>query len=451
MNETLIGICMILFVILMLINMFFYMFLTLVREISASDIDKHGETLKERLLKRLKYVEEHKTGCENRALVAIFVLTFLGGGLFLTATHRLYFKWAVIWIESQINVLKLSTELTAVFVSFLFILLLVIFFIVFLAIFVLVPRRLSKRMSFQATAHFISFVMTISAVLRPITYITNKLAKGILFLLGIKKQQEENDVTEEEIISMVNEGQEQGVLEASEAEMIHNIFEYGEKEARDIMTNRNHIKAIDADMPLKEAIDFMIHENNSRFPVYEENLDHIIGIVNLKDIIRFSAVSKKANGALKNYPGIIRKAVFVPETKNIDDLFKEMQSKKLQMVIVSDEYGQTSGLVAMEDILEEIVGNILDEYDEEEDYIEERAANIYEIDGLTPLDEVEEELGISFDCDDFDTLNGFMTSKLEHIPAKNEKFKLDFKGYFFEILEVENRIIKTVLVTKHKK
>ena len=127
-----------------------------------------------------------------------------------------------------------------------------------------------------------------------------------------------------------------------------------------------------------------------------------------------------------------------------------MQSQKLQMVIVLDEYGQTSGLVAMEDILEEIVGNILDEYDVEEEYIEERSDNVYEIDGLTPLSEVEDELGIEFDTEEFDTLNGFMISKLEHIPGENEIFVLDYKGYVFEILEVENRIIKTVLVTKSK-
>ena len=451
MNHTLIGIYLLLFLIFMLINMFFYMFLTLLNEINANDIEKHKDKIKDTHTKRLRYVEEHKTSCENRALIAIYVLTFLGGGLFLNATYSFYCEYATALIGQYFNSIMFSETFSVIMLAILYILMVFLFFVVLLAFFVLIPRRLAKRMQFEGVARFVSFVIIISAFLRPITYITNKLAKGILFMIGIKKHPEDNDVTEEEIISMVNEGHEQGVLEASEAEMIHNIIEYADKEAQDIMTKRNQIIAIDANMPLSEAIDFMIHQNNSRFPIYEENLDHIIGIVNLKDAIRFSAVSKKARGLLKNYPGIIRKAVFIPETKNIDDLFKEMQSQKLQMVIVLDEYGQTSGLIAMEDILEEIVGNILDEYDVEEEYIEERSDNVYEIDGLTPLDEVEEALGIIFDTEEFDTLNGFMISKLEHIPSEDEIFVLDYKGYVFEILEVENRIIKTVLVTKSKK
>lgn len=450
MNHTLIGIYLLLFLSLMLINMFFYMFLTLLHEINANDIEKNESKLKETILKRLRYVEEHKNSCENRALIAVYVLTFIGGGLFINTTYSLYCEYVIRFIEHVIRPDVISESISAVLFSLLYIFLLCLFFVLLLAFFVLIPRRLAKRMQFEGMAHFISFVMVISSFLRPITHITDKLAKGILFLFGIKKHPEENDVTEEEIISMVNEGHEQGVLEASEAEMIHNIFEFADKEVQDIMTKRNQMVAIDANMSFPEAIEFMIHEKNSRFPIYEENLDHIIGIVNLKDAIRFSAVSKKARGMLKNYPGIIRKAVFVPETKNIDDLFKEMQSQKLQMVIVLDEYGQTSGLVALEDILEEIVGNILDEYDVEEEYIEERSDNVYEIDGLTPLADVEEELGIVFDTEEFDTLNGFMISKLEHIPAEDEIFVLDYKGYLFEILEVENRIIKTVLVTKSK-
>lgn len=451
MSYTIIGIYLLLFLLLMLINMFFYMFLTLLHELNANDIEKNEEKIKAKYIQRLRYVEEHKTSCENRALIAIYVLTFLGGGLFLEATYSLYVEYIVLFFDKMFQNVIFPETIMLVLISLIYIFVLCIFFILLLAFFVLIPRRLAKRMQFNGVATFISFVMAISGLLRPITYITNKLAKAILYILGVRKHPEENDVTEEEIISMVNEGHEQGLLEASEAEMIHNIFEYAEKEVQDIMTKRKQIIAIDANMPFSDAIDFMIHENNSRFPIYEENLDHIIGIVNLKDAIRFWAVSKKARGLVKNYPGIIRKAVFVPETKNIDDLFKEMQSQKLQMVIVLDEYGQTSGLVAMEDILEEIVGNILDEYDVEEEYIEERSHNVYEIDGLTPLVEVEEELGIVFDTEEFDTLNGFMISKLEHIPAEDEIFVLDYKGYVFEILEVENRIIKTVLVTKNKK
>ena len=259
------------------------------------------------------------------------------------------------------------------------------------------------------------------------------------------------DVTEEEIISMVNEGHEQGVLLATEAEMITNIFEFGDKEAHDIMTHRNHIVAVEGDMPLKEAMAFMLDANNSRFPVYDENIDHIIGILHLRDAMRFHASKEDSNLPVKEMEGLLREAVFIPETKNIDALFQMMQSSKTQMVIVVDEYGQTSGLIAMEDILEEIVGNILDEYDEDEEYIEATDnADEYIIEGKTPLEELEERFDISFEEEEFETLNGFLISKLDKIPEEDEDFDIDVDGYNFKILSVENKMIQSVLVTKIK-
>ena len=195
-------------------------------------------------------------------------------------------------------------------------------------------------------------------------------------MLELEEELEEEKV-EEEIISMVNEGHEQGVLEASEAEMITNIFEFGEKEASDIMTHRNNIVAIDSEMPFKDALSLMLQESNSRYPVYEENLDHIVGVLYLKDAMRIHTSDESLNRAVGKVAGLMREAVFVPETKNIDDLFRSMQSEKNQMVIVMDEYGQTSGLVTMEDILEEIVGNIMDEYDADENHIEKKGDNEY--------------------------------------------------------------------------
>ena len=166
---------------------------------------------------------------------------------------------------------------------------------------------------------------------------------------------------EEDILTMVSEGQEQGTIEDDEAEMISNIFALNDKEAGDIMTHRSQITAISAEMTLKEALDFMLDGTNSRFPVYEENIDHIIGILFLKDAFRMNRIAANRKMAVKDIPDLLRKAVFVTEKKKIDTLFREMQQKKVQMAIVIDEYGQSAGLVTMEDILEEIVGNILDE------------------------------------------------------------------------------------------
>ena len=253
---------------------------------------------------------------------------------------------------------------------------------------------------------------------------------------------------ENEIISMVNEGHEQGYIEASEAEMITNIFEFGDKKAQDIMTHRSNIVAIDASLTLEDAITFMLSENNSRYPVYEENIDHIIGILHLKDALRVRY--QKGNGVrpVGEIEGLLREAKFIPETRKLDTLFHTMQSTKLQMVIVIDEYGQTSGLIAMEDILEEIVGNIMDEYDEEEGHIEEKGKNKYIIEGITPLDELEKRFLISFHEEDFETINGFLISKMEKIPDKKDRFEITVDGYNFKVVSVENKMIQRILVTK---
>ena len=255
---------------------------------------------------------------------------------------------------------------------------------------------------------------------------------------------------ENEIISMVNEGHEQGVLETSEAEMINNIFDFDDKEVGEIMTTRSNIVAIDKNTNLCYAINFMLSNNNSRYPVYEENLDHVIGILYLKDAMRLHSKDESFDKPIGEIKNLIRKAMVVLETTNIDDLFKSMQSKKTQMAIVVDEYGQTAGLVSMEDILEEIVGNIMDEYDVDEKHIRGRGADSYIIDGLTPLSEVEETLGIKFDTEDFETLNGFMISRLDRLPDKKEEFTTNYCGYDFSILKVENRMVTKVSVKKAK-
>ena len=258
----------------------------------------------------------------------------------------------------------------------------------------------------------------------------------------------DGSAAEEEIISMINEGHEQGLIQASEARMITNIFEFDDKQARDIMTHRSNIVAIDGKVTLDEAIGFMLKQRNSRYPVYQENIDHILGILHLKDALRMQYKNQNRGEAIENIPDLLREAKFIPETRKIDALFRTMQSTKLQMVIVVDEYGQTSGLIAMEDILEEIVGNILDEYDEEEEHIAQTSQDEYIIEGLTPLKELEERFGISFQEEEFETLNGFLIARMDRIPSKQDEFNIDVEGYNFKVISIENNRIQRVLVTK---
>ena len=313
---------------------------------------------------------------------------------------------------------------------------------------VLVPKKIATKYPKQWAFAFIRPIRTLLVVWRPVTKLFDLLANLIVRLLGINPHALTADVTEEEILSMVNEGHEQGVLQESEAQMITNIFEFTDKDAKDIMTHRSSIVGIEANTTLRDAVDFMLSEKNSRYPVYIDNIDHIIGIIHLKDACRVLEGGKNDNRPIKQIKDLIREARFIPETRNIDTLFRSMQSLKTHMVIVIDEYGQTTGLVAMEDILEEIVGNILDEYDEDETYIQEKGEDRYEIDGLTQLSDLSEKLDIDFSGEEFETLNGLLVAHMGHIPQEGDTFDMDYGGYNFKVMSVENKVIKTVLVTK---
>ncbi|MBR4754624.1 MAG: HlyC/CorC family transporter [Lachnospiraceae bacterium] len=262
-------------------------------------------------------------------------------------------------------------------------------------------------------------------------------------------EDDDDDVTEDEIISMVNESHEQGNILASEAEMIHNIFELGEKDARDIMNHRTNICAVDGDTTLEEAFDFMLNQSYSRFPVYEKNIDNIKGIIHIKDAMIYYRNRENRSVPVKDLKGLVRDVSFIPETRDINLLFKKMQSTKQHMVIVVDEYGQTAGIVAMEDILEEIVGNIEDEYDNEPDLIVKKNDGSFVMSGMTPLEDVYEALGLEMEDDpDYDTLNGLLVAALDRIPESNENPVITLKGYDFKVKSIENKIIKEVEITK---
>lgn len=263
-----------------------------------------------------------------------------------------------------------------------------------------------------------------------------------------KKNIAEDDIIEEEIISMVKEGQKEGVLLESEAEMIHNIFEYGEKEAKDIMTHRNNIVAIDGNMSFYDMVAYVDDTGKSRFPVYLDDIDNIIGVLHIKDAFLYCQKNEIFRTSVKDIPELIREVDFITETLKINNLFKKMRLAKNHMCIVIDEYGQTAGLVAMEDILEEIVGDIEDEHDEEEQTYSVDSDGSYTFDGLTELQDVLEVISLPVDEDEFETLNGYIISLLEKVPSDTEHDIIEKHGFRFEILNVENRIIREVRITK---
>lgn len=320
---------------------------------------------------------------------------------------------------------------------------------VFLSLGVLLPKKLARRQPKGWAKVLSPFIRVLMAVLKPFTKLIELTVHGIMYLCGIRDFDDDTDVTEEEIRSMVSEGQEQGVLQDSEANMITNIFEFSDKEVRDIMTHRNDICGIDGTMNLEDAISFMLQGNNSRFPVFLDNIDHIIGIVHIRDAVQKDSEPDNEKKEIRQIRGLMRQPMYVPETRNIESLFHSMQSTKTQIAIVIDEYGQTAGLVSMEDILEEIVGNIMDEYDEDESFITPSGKpGEFVALGRTPIETVEKRFGIDLHEDEFETLNGLLISKMDRIPEEDEKFDVTIDGYNFSIISVQNHMITSVAVKK---
>ncbi len=435
----------ILFLMLILIDVFFYGFSMAVTNLNEKEIEKRAEEDKDKKSKRLLKIIKNPSGYMDTMQLVVNLNNVVMGAFYLG-----------IWLRTVIQALNVLTQKigplaqlpTVVIVAAATVIVLLVFLYILLTFGVLLPQKIAARIPEKWAYACITPVTVVMGLLRPLTGLVTATAKGILFVFGVRENKNENDVTEEEIIDMVIEGHEQGIIQASEAEMISNIFEFGDKEAQDIMTHRNNIDAIDGSIMLQDAITYMLEGANSRYPVYEENIDHIVGILHLKDAMRFHREDEKLNSPVVQLTELLREPYFVPQTKNIDELFREMQQKKLQMVVVVDEYGQTDGLVAMEDILEEIVGNIQDEYDEDKEYIEERGEDEYVIEGTTPLEELEDRFGIRFDSEEFETLNGYLISKMDKIPEPDEEFDVDCAGYNFKILSVENKVISSVLVTK---
>ena len=282
---------------------------------------------------------------------------------------------------------------------------------------------------------------------------TTDKPEGLLrrMLHGITGRQDE-EVTEKEIISMVDEAHEKGVLQKDEAEMIQNIFDFDDQEVGSVMTHRRSIDAFAIDDLLKDVVDKMMEQENSRYPVYGEDLDDIRGLIHYKDALKFFIQNPWAKfKSLSELPGLIRDATFVLETRNIGQLFRTMQSRQVHMAIVVDEYGQTAGLITMEDIIEEIVGDIFDEYDESKDVFRPQVDNSIIIDGMANITDVEEKLEISFGDVEMETLSGYLTEMLGHIPSHDDiNRQISANGYKFTILSLGNRTIGRVKAEKLK-
>lgn len=262
---------------------------------------------------------------------------------------------------------------------------------------------------------------------------------------GLKRFfKKENSTTEEEIKQLVDD--DNGELEMSQREMINKVFEFDDTTAGDIMTHRTDIIAVEDDKNIMDVVKAAIDEGFSRIPIFHEDLDNILGIIYVKDLLKFVGCEISKDEDIKAY---IREPLYVPETIPCGRLFEKMTDTRIQLAIVVDEYGGTAGLVTIEDIIEELVGDIEDEYDEEDESIQKLDENTYIFEGVTDIEDVENALGISFPEGDYDTLAGFVISRLGFVPTQNDvDAVVDYSGVVFTVLEVEDRRIEKIKASK---
>ncbi|MBE6803783.1 MAG: HlyC/CorC family transporter [Ruminococcaceae bacterium] len=307
----------------------------------------------------------------------------------------------------------------------------------------LVPKKIAmnkpEKMAFMA-APILTFV---AKVTKPIVKFLALSTNGVLRVIGIDPHADEEVVTEEEIRMMVDVGGEKGVIEDTQIEMINNIFEFDDIDVADIMTHRTDMVCVDEEEPLAEAVKLSIENGFSRIPVFKEDPDNIVGIVYIKDFLKYVGTNLPKTKTVKD---MMRPAYYVPETKRCGELFTEMTEKRVQMAIVVDEYGGTAGIVTLEDLLESIVGNIQDEYDQEDEEISIINETTFEVEGITDIEEVEEHTGKKFPEGDYDTIGGYIISVLGFLPEDGQMNEVQFENVKFTVLNVEERRIGKVKV-----
>ena len=307
----------------------------------------------------------------------------------------------------------------------------------------LAPKKIAMSRPEKISFRVVGILLAVQKLTIPFVKVLSVSTNAVVRLFGIDPHADQESVTEEEIRMMVDVGEEKGVIEDVQKEMINNIFEFDDLDAGDIMTHRTDMVAIDADDPLEDVVRLSVEEGRSRIPVYEEDPDNIIGVIYIKDLLPFVGHQLPKETTLRS---IMREAYYIPETKKCGDLFTEMTETRTQIAIVVDEYGGTAGLVTIEDLLESIVGNIQDEYDDEEEEISKINENTFTIDGTTFIDEVDELVGTHIPEGDYDTLAGFLISRLGYLPKDGELTEVDYENLHFTVLNVEDRRIGKVKV-----
>lgn len=303
----------------------------------------------------------------------------------------------------------------------------------------LVPKRIAMQKPMQIARITTSVISGLAVIMRPVIWFLSVSVTGVLRLLGMKNQAKAELVTEEDIRMMLDESEEEGLIESSEGEMIDNIFEFNNIQIYDVMTHRVDVESINVEDNRDKITELIRSTGFSRFPVYEDDQDNIIGILYVKDFFLNQDMPLRE---------LLKEPLFVPDSMICDDLFRKMQQEHTHFAIVTDEYGSFLGIITMEDLLEEIVGNIYDEYDEKEDYIIPNPDGSWTISGRAELKDVEKALDIELpEREEFNTLSGLILNETEEIPKEGDQFEVKVDGLRIQVLRVVDRRIEETRVS----
>lgn len=403
------------------------------REIQE-DADADGKKAKK--AKRVLKLIENPTRFLSTIQIGITMFGFINGVIAADAFSNL--------ISDQIaNWTGFDTLIIIPVVTFIITLILTYFQVIFGE---LVPKRIAMKAPERVSYIFIGFLSVIAVIMKPFVVLLTSSANLIIRLFGINPQDDDDTLSEEELILELNASESKGFIDSSENEMIQNIFEFDSTTVEEVMTHRTEVSAINVNSTRDELVKFVTNEKYTRFPVYEETLDKIVGTLHVKDLLKYLSDHEDKNEF--DIQEILRDPLFVPQSKNTRALFREMKLTKTHIAIVIDEYGGTAGIITFEDLIEEILGNISDEYDEDEEEIQAISEDRYEIDGLIDLDDVEDLIHAGLPIEDYDTLSGFLLGQLGRFPEADESIVVVYGHYRFEVLSYEDKIIERVLVTR---
>lgn len=305
----------------------------------------------------------------------------------------------------------------------------------------LVPKRIALQKAEAFSLFVVQPIYIISKILSPFIKLLSLSTNGFLHLIGMKTENLEEAVSEEEIKKMLETGSENGVFNEIEKEMINSIFSFDDKTAKDVMVPRREVFAIDIEEPLEKILDEILETRHSRIPVYEEQIDNIIGIIQVKDVM---IEARKKSFEEVDIRALLKEAFFVPDGKSTDELFREMQKTKNRMAVLIDEYGGVSGILTVEDLVEEVMGEITDEHEEEVVELQKIGEKEYLLDGSILIEELNEKLNLKLETENYDTLSGYLIEELGYIPKDSGQCELNADGVHFKILEVKEKRIRKV-------